>query len=99
MERQAEYEKMQKAVGRREKIRKTLTYVGLSVWALIVLFPFYWMLLTSVKSYGAYNAEHIPSFFTLSPTLQNYIDAFTQVPLGGYLMNTVIFAVLTTLLW
>lgn len=97
MEKQAEYEKMQKAAGRREKIRKTLTYVGLSVWALIVLFPFYWMLLTSVKSYGAYNAEHIPSFFTLSPTFQNYIDAFTQVPLGGYLMNTVIFAVLTTL--
>ena len=77
---------------------RPLTYTGLSVWALIVLFPFYWMLLTSVKSYGAYNAEHVPSFFTLSPTIQNYIDAFTQVPLGGYLMNTVIFALLTTLL-
>ena len=40
---------------------------------LIVLFPFYWMVLTSVKSYGSYNAEYIPKFFTLSPTLQNYV--------------------------
>lgn len=94
----AEYEKMQKKAGRRNRIRKVLTYAGLSIWALIVLFPFYWMLLTSVKSYGAYNAEHVPAFFTLSPTLQNYIDAFTQVPLVGYLLNTVIFAVLTTAL-
>ena len=94
----AEYERIQKKAGRRNRIRKALTYTGLSIWALIVLFPFYWMLLTSVKSYGAYNAEHVPSFFTLSPTIQNYIDAFTQVPLGGYLMNTVIFALLTTLL-
>ena len=95
---QAEYEKKEKAAARRNKIRKILTYAGLGLWALIVLFPFYWMLLTSVKSYGAYNAEHIPAFFTLSPTSQNYIDAFTQVPLLGYLLNTLIFAVITTVL-
>ena len=95
---QAEYEKKEKAAARRNKIRKILTYAGLGLWALIVLFPFYWMLLTSVKSYGAYNAEHIPAFFTLSPTFQNYIDAFTQVPLLGYLLNTLIFAVITTAL-
>lgn len=61
-----------------------------------MLFPFYWMLLTSVKSYGSYNAEHIPSFFTLSPTLQNYVDAFTTVALGKYLLNTLIFTLATT---
>ena len=70
------------------KLKKTLIYVLLSLWALIVLFPFYWMILTSVKSYGSYNAEYIPSFFTLSPTLQNYVDAFTTVSLGKYLLNT-----------
>ena len=64
----------------------------------MVLFPFYWMLLTSVKSYGSYNAEHIPKLFTLSPTLQNYADAFTSVPLGNYLLNTLIFTVVTTAL-
>ena len=95
---QAEYEKKEKAAARRNKIRKILPYAGLGFWALIVLFPFYWMLLTSVKDYGAYNAEHIPTFFTLSPTLQNYKDAFTSVPLGRYLANTVFFAVVTTAL-
>lgn len=77
------------------KLKKTLIYVLLTLWALIVLFPFYWMILTSVKSYGSYNAEYIPSFFTLSPTLQNYVDAFTTVSLGKYLLNTFLFTVIT----
>ncbi len=76
----------------------TAVYLMLSVWAVVVLFPFYWMILTSVKSYGTYNAEYIPKFFTLSPTLQNYIDAFTAVPLAKYFVNTLIFTVATTAL-
>ncbi|MFG6358288.1 MAG: carbohydrate ABC transporter permease [Acetatifactor sp.] len=71
-------------------------YTLLVLWGLIVLFPFYWMVLTSVKSYGSYNAEQIPSFFTFSPTLQNYVDAFTTVSLGRYLLNTLIFTLMTT---
>ena len=77
-------------------MKKFLTYFFLSVWALLVLFPFYWMLLSSVKSYSAYNAEYIPQFFTLSPTLQNYMDAFTTVSLGRYFLNTLIFTLATT---
>lgn len=73
-----------------------LLYIGLILWGLVVLFPFYWMMLTSIKSYGSYNSEYIPKFYTLSPTLQNYVDAFTSVALGQYLINTLIFAVLTT---
>lgn len=98
MEQHMDFEKKQKAAARRGRIGKFFTYFFLSVWALIVLFPFYWMLLTSVKSYGAYNAEHVPAFFTLLPTLQNYKDAFTTVPLLGYLINTVIFTLATTVL-
>ena len=98
MEQHMDFEKKQKAAARRGRIGKFFTYFFLSVWALIVLFPFYWMLLTSVKSYGTYNAEHVPAFFTLSPTLQNYKDAFTTVPLLGYLINTVIFTLATTIL-
>ena len=77
-------------------IGKILIYAGLVIWALIVLFPFYWMLLTSVKSYSAYNAEFIPELYTLHPTFQNYLDAFTQVPLADYFLNTVIFTLATT---
>ena len=98
MEQSFDFERLQGRALRRKRILRLLTYLLLGVWAVVVLFPFYWMLLTSVKDYGAYNAEHIPTFFTLSPTLQNYRDAFTSVPLGRYLLNTVFFAVVTTAL-
>ena len=91
-----DYNTIQKNTRRRNTIFKVIVYTLLSVWAVIVLFPFYWMILTSVKSYGSYNAEYIPSFFTLSPTIQNYIDAFTTVSLGRYLVNTLIFTLITT---
>ncbi len=90
------YEKIEKRTRARNNIRNTVIYFFLCLWALIVLFPFYWMVLTSVKSYGSYNAEYIPKFFTLSPTLQNYVDAFTTVSLGRYLWNTLFFTVVTT---
>lgn len=77
-------------------VRNVVIYLFLVLWALCVLFPFYWMILTSVKSFGAYNSEYIPKFFTLSPTLQNYQDAFTAVPLGKYFFNTFLFTIITT---
>lgn len=95
MNRLAEREK--KAAGKR-KARNGILYGLLGLWALVVLFPFYWMLLTSVKSYSAYNSEYIPRLYTLSPTLQNYADAFSAVPLAGYFVNTIIFTVVTTAL-
>ena len=77
-------------------ISKIITYTLLSIWAIMVLFPFYWMILTSIKSYSAYNSEWVPKLYTLSPTLKNYFDAFTQVPLADYFANTIIFTVITT---
>ena len=91
-----DYEKIEKSARLRNRAVKSVTYVLLTFWAVLVLFPFYWMVLTSVKSYGAYNSEWIPQLFTLSPTLQNYRDAFTAVPLGGYFVNTILFTVITT---
>ncbi|MBQ9064356.1 MAG: carbohydrate ABC transporter permease [Blautia sp.] len=79
-------------------VRKTLVYIFLVIWGLVVLFPFYWMILTSVKSYSSYNSEYVPKFFTTSPTFQNYKDAFTAVPLARYFLNTIIFTVITTAL-
>ena len=93
-----DFEKIETADLRRARARKTITYFLLTVWAIAVLFPFYWMVLTSVKSYGAYNSEWIPQLYTLSPTLENYTQAFTQVPLAGYFVNTVIFTLATTAL-
>lgn len=93
-----DYEKIEKTAKVRRRIGSVAVYTLLAVWALVVLFPFYWMVLTSVKSYSSYNSEYIPQFFTLSPTMQNYVDAFTTVPLERYLLNTLIFTVITTAL-
>ena len=91
-----DYEKLEKSAKAKGIVRNVVIYTLLILWAIMVLFPFYWMILTSVKSYSSYNSEYVPSFFTLSPTMQNYIDAFTTVSLGRYLWNTLIFTVITT---
>jgi multiple sugar transport system permease protein len=94
----ADYKKTE----RRDRVKKTafnaFKYLMLGIWGVIVLFPFYWMVLTSIKSYSAYNSEYIPKFFTLYPTLQNYAEAFSAVPLAKYFLNTLIFTIVTTCL-
>ena len=77
-------------------VSRALIYFFLAVWALVVLFPFYWMVLTSLKSFASYNSEYIPRFITLNPTFENYTSAFEAVPLGRYFLNTLIFTVATT---
>ena len=79
-------------------VGKVLVYLMLTVWALMVLFPFYYMLLTSLKGQGAYNAEITPKLYTLAPTFENFTKAFTLVPLGDYFINTLIFTLITTAL-
>ena len=91
-----DYEQIEAAAKRKKRIRTFFIGLLLSLWAILVLFPFYWMLLTSVKSYGSYNGEYIPKLFTLHPTLKNYASAFSQVPLARYFLNTLIFTVVTT---
>ncbi len=98
MSNQTELSRIERAARTRRILKRAFTYLMLTLWALLVLFPFYWMILSSVKSYSAYNAEYVPKFFTLSPTLQNYVDAFTTVSLGKYFLNTLIFTVVTTAL-
>ena len=87
-----------RAVRRRRQVMQVLAYLLLGVWALMVLFPFYYMLLTSLKGYGAYSGEVTPSLFTLSPTLENYFEVFKAVPLGQYFLNTLLFTLGTTAL-
>jgi len=91
-----DYEKMEQRAKVKRGIGKTVTYALLTFWGIVVLFPFFWMILTSIKSYGEYNSEYIPKFYSSNPTVQNYLDAFTQVPLAQYFLNTLIFTVITT---
>ena len=91
-----DFKDLQRGARIRRIVSRTATYALLIFWAIVVLFPFYWMLLTSIKSYSSYNAEYIPQFIPTSPTLQNYIDAFTAVDLADYFANTLIFTLATT---
>ena len=98
MKKQMDYARIARAERARKTFFHVIVYALLTLWAIMVLFPFYWMILTSLKSYSAYNSEYIPQLFTLSPTLQNYADAFTAVPLARYFANTLIFTIATTAL-
>lgn len=93
---ETDFARLEKKAKTKQTAFKTIIYILLSLWAIMVLFPFYWMLLTSLKGYNEYNSEVIPKFFALPPTFENYITAFTAVPLVDYFFNTVIFTVLTT---
>lgn len=96
MENTVDYEQIRRRAAVRRRSVNVVIYILLSLWAVVVLFPFYWMILTSVKSYGEYNSEYIPKFYPSSPTFANYADAFSAVPLIRYLANTLIFTVATT---
>lgn len=91
-----DYDQIKRSAAARQKAVNIVIYILLTIWGLVVLFPFYWMLLTSVKGYGEYNSEYVPKFFAQSPTMQNYADAFRAVPLLRYLGNTLFFTLATT---
>ena len=95
-----DFEKIERRAKKTALIRNIVVYGLLGLWALIVLFPFYWMLLTSVKTQGAYSVERIPQLFTLTPTLENYTQVFSgeSFNLGQYFLNTLYFTVVTTVL-
>ncbi len=96
MTKKIDFEKIEKNALIKNRALNTFIYVMLGFWALVVIFPFYWMLLTSFKEYASYNAEVIPQFIPRTPTLENYVKAFSDVPLARYFLNTMIFTVITT---
>lgn len=97
MTKSSEMIKLERNAKKKNIVFKVLMYVFLAFWGVVVLFPFYWMILSSIKSYASYMGERIPKFIATDPTFDNYINAFTQVPLAKYFLNTLIFTVITTL--
>ncbi|MBR6645102.1 MAG: carbohydrate ABC transporter permease [Clostridia bacterium] len=78
-------------------IVQTALYLFLGIIAIIVLFPFYWMLISSVKSLTEYNLP-VPTLFPKQMIFRNYIDAFSTANLGTLFTNTVYVGVVSTLL-
>ena len=85
----------------RQRIGKVLyiagTYLFLMIMALIVLFPFYWMIISSLKSLEEYRMS-VPTFWPKVIMLSNYVDTFTTASLGRLFLNTMYVGLVSTLL-
>ena len=84
-----------------QKVMKLLVLIGtygfLMIMALIVLFPFYWMLISSVKTLAEYRLS-VPTFWPKEIVLYNYVEAFNTANLGTLFMNTMYVGLVSTLL-
>ena len=76
---------------------KFLIYAFLIVMAVIVLFPFYWMIISSLKSLEEYRLS-VPTFWPRTMMWSNYAEAFTAANLGRLFMNTLYVGVMSTIL-
>ena len=76
---------------------KTGTYLFLGVMALIVLFPFYWMIISSLKTLDEYRLS-VPTFWPKTVMFSNYASAFTTANLGRLFLNTMYVGVVSTTL-
>ena len=91
-----------KKVERNAKIQKivvtTIIYLFLSILAVAVIFPFYWMIISSLKTYDEYILS-IPTFWpTEKINWENYVDAYSAANLGTLFLNTVYVGLVSTLL-
>ena len=85
----------------RSRIVKTLvktgTYLFLGAMALVVLFPFYWMIISSLKTLDEYRLS-VPTFWPKTVMFNNYADAFTTANLGRLFLNTMYVGIVSTIL-
>ena len=73
------------------------TYLFLGVMALIVLFPFYWMIISSLKTLDEYRLS-VPTFWPKTVMFSNYANAFTTANLGRLFLNTMYVGIVSTIL-
>ena len=94
-------EKNIQQVSVQQKIVKTLVLIGLYAFlgtmALIVLFPFYWMIISSLKTLDEYRMS-VPTFWPQKIMFGNYAEAFTEASLGRLFVNTLYVGVVSTIL-
>ena len=76
---------------------KAALYIFLLAMALVVLFPFYWMVISSLKTLAEYRLA-IPTLWPQTIMLSNYAEAFTTANLGRLFLNTAYVGVVSTLL-
>ena len=78
-------------------IAKAFCYAFLIFMALVVLFPFYWMINSSLKSLEEYR-QSVPTFWPQKVLWSNYAEAFTAASLGRLFFNTAYVGIVSTIL-
>ncbi len=78
-------------------VRLTITYIFLTIMAIIIIFPFYWMIISSLKTLTEYRLS-VPTFFPTKIMFSNYADAFTTASLGRLFLNTLYVGIVSTIL-
>ena len=79
------------------RINRVFLYLAIAALFIVVVFPFYWMIVTSLQPQDAV-MNVPPQLWPEHPTFQNYIDAWHAAPWTRYFANTVFVAVASTLL-
>ena len=91
---------MQKETSRQRVVGvavKVMVYAFLILMGVIVLFPFYWMIISSLKTLAEYRLS-VPTFFPKRVMFSNYADAFTTASLGRLFLNTMYVGIVSTIL-
>ncbi len=90
-----------RTVSAKQRVVKAIVKIGvyafLGLMALIVLFPFYWMIISSLKDLSEYR-ENIPTLWPRVVVWRNYAEAFTEASLGRLFLNTAYVGIVSTLL-
>ena len=94
-------EKDMSVVQKRQRIMKiavqVMLYAFLGLMALIVIFPFYFMLISSVKTLAEYRLT-VQTLWPREIVFFNYVEAFNTANLGRLFLNTMYVGVVSTLL-
>lgn len=93
---------MQKVSAKQRSVKiavRILTYAFLFFMALIIIFPFYWMIISSLKEMSEYRRS-IPTLFPQILDFKNYIEVFTNedLVLGQLFLNTLLVGLVSTVL-
>lgn len=94
-------QKSKKIIRRSQKVGKVfymiLVYAFLIIMAFVILFPFYWMINSSLKSLAEYKLS-VPTLWPKVVMFSNYAEAFTKANLGRLFLNTAYVGIVSTIL-
>ena len=78
-------------------VRLTITYIFLTIMAIIIIFPFYWMIISSFKTMEEYRAN-VPTLWPQHFYLENFVTAFDKANLWDLFLHTLLVGTISTVL-